>query len=301
MSDIIPEGTANALTKKIGPLPGIAWVAVLAGVVWLVYLWRKRGAAAGNSGTPAAGFAPSAVGFSSADPAPGTNNYSGTVSTTPVGQPASPSNASWAKSVTDFLVGTGNYSPTDVGNALANYLAGAPLTAQQTAIVNTAVKQFQTPPEGVIPTATPGSYTGFLRDDITGAIFGILPNGVREWLTGEQYAALGNPAVTSTVQNQFQRYERDAAGKIYGIMGTGQRVWLSPDQFAALGSPAAQQVGAGDSTATPGITGAHKYTLVGGDTPETVAKKMYGTTDTGPLLAANPGVLWNPGTVITVP
>ena len=300
MSDIIPEGAANAFTKKIGPLPGIAWVAIIAGVVWLVFLWRKRGAAAGNS-VPASAVTPAAVGFSSAGPMPGTNNYSGTVSTTPVGQPASTSNASWAKTVTDFLVGTGNYSPTDVSNALANYLGGAALTAQQSAIINTAIKQFQTPPEGVIPTATPGNYTGFLRDDITGAIFGILPNGVREWLTGEQYAALGNPAVTSTVQNQFQRYERDAAGKIYGIMGTGQRVWLSADQFAALGSPAAQQVGAGDSTATPGITGGHKYTLVAGDTPETVAKKMYGTTDTSALTAANPGVLWNAGTVITVP
>lgn len=164
MSDLEPGVAAGAFTKKIGPLPGWAWVVIIAGAVWAFYLWRKRGAASTVTPAAGAGAAPSAVGFSSADPAPGTNNYSGTVSTFPTGQPAMATNASWAKNVADFLIGTGNYSPADVSNAIAGYLAGNTLTDQQTAIVNTAIKQYQTPPEGVLPVKKPDPIT----NDYTG-------------------------------------------------------------------------------------------------------------------------------------
>jgi hypothetical protein len=300
VSDLDAGAAAGAFTKKIGPLPGWAWVLIIVGLAYGAFLWRKRGAA---SGTVAPVQAPSAVGFSSAGPAPGTNTYNGQVSTLPVGQPGLSTNAAWAKSVTDFLVGTGNYSPADISNAIGNFISGNALNEQQTAIVNTAIKQFQTPPEGVLPVQGPKKYTGFMRDDLTGAIFGILPDGVRQWLTGEQYANLGSPATTSTVAQSYTGYARDSGdGKIYGLLGTGQRIWLDATQYAALGSPAVTENFTGNNvSAHPVSTAGHSYTLVTGDTPGSVATKFYGSSDSTALMAANPGALFNPGAVITVP
>jgi len=299
VSDLDAGAAAGAFTKKIGPLPGWAWVLIIVGLAYGAFLWRKRGAA---SGTVAPVQAPSAVGFSSAGPAPGTNTYNGQVSTLPVGQPGLSTNAAWAKSVTDFLVGTGNYSPADISNAIGNFISGNALNEQQTAIVNTAIKQFQTPPEGVLPVQGPKKYTGFMRDDITGAVFGLLPDGVRQWLTPEQYKAAGSPALTSTVQGQYSSFEENG-GKIFGIQAaTGSRVWLSPEQYAALGKPAVSGHYAGDaSSSSPAPTGAHKYTLTAGDTPGSVATKFYGTSDSTALIAANPGALFSAGTVINIP
>lgn len=298
MSEIVPDAAVGAFTKKIGPLPGWAWVLLIVGLAYGAYMLRKRAA---GSGTAAPVSTPAAVGFSSAGPAPGTNNYSGQVSTLPVGQPGLSTNAAWAKSVTDFLIGTGNYSPADISNAIGNFISGNALNEQQTAIVNTAIKQFQTPPEGVLPVQGPKKYTGFLRDDVTGAVFGILPDGVRQWLTGEQYTALGSPALTSTVQGQYTSFEENA-GKIYGILGSGTRVWLSQAQYAALGSPATTHY-SGDSSSSmnPAPTGAHQYTLLPGDTPGSVATRFYGTSDTSALMAANPGALFSAGNVINIP
>jgi phage tail protein X len=159
VSDIV-EGTAGkaagAFTKKIGPLPGWAWVLIIVAIAYAAFLWRKRGTAS----TAAPVTTPAAVGFSSAGPAPGTNNYSGQVDTLPVGQPGLSTNAQWAKRVTDFLVGTGSYSPADVSNAISNFISGNSLNDQQTAIVNTAVKQFQTPPEGVLPVRAGPAFVG---------------------------------------------------------------------------------------------------------------------------------------------
>lgn len=263
MSDIIPEGAGNALTKKIGPLPGIAWVALIAGVVWLVYLWRKRGAAAGNSGAVAVST-PAAVGFSSAGPMPGTGTYNGQVNTLPVGQAAVSTNANWAKTVTDFLVGTGNYSGTDVSNALSKYLSGQQLGDAERAIIDTAVKQFQTPPEGVVQTATDTplaqKFTRFISyiDDPT--LYGITASGQQVGLTYAQYLALGKP--------DFER----------SMMSSGVA------HAAGIGAPAG-----------------NRYTMVAGDTVDSLAAKFYGNSDVHKIIAANPGSPFTPGSVLVIP
>lgn len=163
MSAEIPDPAA-ALTRKIGPLPGWAWALIVVALAYGFYFWKKRGAAgAGTPTSPAtdpAAFAPAALGFESAGPMPGTGTYNGQVNTMPVGQAAVSTNAQWAKTVGNFLIGTGSYDSAAVSNALSKYLNGGQLTDQETAIVGTAVKQYQLPPEGVLPVKTGPAFYG---------------------------------------------------------------------------------------------------------------------------------------------
>jgi len=265
VSDVIPENVGNAFTKKIGPLPGFVWVLVIVGAAYAVYLWRKRGQASTGTGSAAlATPVADSTGFSSAGPAPGTNNYSGAVQTFPVGQPAVSTNAMWAKSVTDFLVGTGHYSGTDVSNALAKYLGGTPLSDAEKAIVDTAVKQFQTPPEGIVQTAPnvplQKRYVKFLSFSDDPTLYGVTADGHQEGITYAQWAALGFPG-----------YEKinASSGQAHG---------------SGAGAPAN-----------------HRYTLVTGDNPASLAAKFYGTADASKILAANPGAAFRPGDVVTIP
>lgn len=265
MSEVIPENVGNAFTKKIGPLPGFAWVLIIVGAAYGVYWFRKRGQA--STGTGSAALATpvmDSTGFTSAGPAPGANNYSGAVQTFPVGQPAVSTNAMWAKSVTDFLVGTGHYSGTDVSNALSKYLGGQALSDAEKAIVDTAVKQFQTPPEGIVQTA---------------------PN-----------VPLNKKFV------KFLSFADDPT--LYGITPDGQQIGITYAQWAALGFPAYDKINASSGQAHGSGAGApanHRYTLMPGDTPVSIAAKFYGTAESGKITSANPGAGFRAGDVITIP
>ncbi len=151
MSDVTdaPAAAGEALTKKIGPLPGFVWVLIVVGVAYGVYWWRKRGA--GTTSAPAlAADNPAAVDASGAGPAPGTGTYTGQVNTMPVGQAAVSTNAAWAATAGNALIAAGA-DPSAVQNALSKYLSGGVLSAQEQALINQAVKLFLLPPEGVLP------------------------------------------------------------------------------------------------------------------------------------------------------
>lgn len=298
MSESLPEQPVKALGKKMGPLPIWAYGAIIVGGVWLAYLYRNRVGVGSADPVPVSPDL-NQTGFSSAGPAPGTGTYNGNANTEQA-PAASQTNAQWAKKTADALIASGS-DPTAVNGAIARYLNGNTLSVTDQAIINVALSRYGNPPQGVIPMNTTKSYTGFLREDITGMIIGILPDGTREWLTGEQYAALGKPATTSTVQNQYVRYESNG-GKIYGITSTGNRVWLSAEQYAALGKPAISATYTGDnSSATPQNTTGHKYTWQEGDTLSSVALKFYGEDKANLIVSANPGKTFSPGTVITIP
>jgi hypothetical protein len=188
----------------------------------------------------------------------------------------------WAKSVTDFLVGTGHYSGTDVSNALGKYLGGQTLSDAERSIIDTAVKQFQTPPEGIVQTAPDvplnKRWVKFLvfdnPDGTPSQLYGVTPQGQSEGVTYGQWAALG-----------FPRYER-----IHALAGPAP---THPVQTA----PA--------PTTTPGMvsiaSSGHSYTLMSGDTAASVASKFYGTPDASKITAANPGAGFRAGDVITIP
>lgn len=156
MSDIAPDSpkaVTGALTKKIGPLPGFVWVLLIVGAAYAVYYWRSRGAGSGPAPADPAlvGDNPGSVGFSSAGPMPGTNGNPGVTDTLPVGRPATTTNGQWASLAGNALIASGKYDPATVQNALSKYLNGGALTAAEQAIINIAVRDYQLPPEGVLP------------------------------------------------------------------------------------------------------------------------------------------------------
>lgn len=298
MSENPVEAPVKAMGKKLGPLPVYAYAVIIVGAAYGVYWWRNRVGVSAPQGVTEVN-----TGMSSAGPMPGTNDYSGNVGSSTKAPPASQSNAQWAKNVADGMIATGT-SPTDANNAVAAYLAGQDLTPVQQAVITVALKIYGNPPEGVVAVKGPGVFTGFLRDVLDGSIFGIRTDGTREWLSGEQYARLGNPAVTSTVQNQYTSYARDdSSGKIFGVTGTGARVWLSAAEYTALGSPAISTHFTGDNlnTAPTIANSGNKYVVKEGDTLASISQNFYGSSNTATLDKANPGVLLTPGTVINIP
>jgi hypothetical protein len=296
MSESAPENIAKGVGKKVGPLPLWAYAAIIVGGAYGVYWWKNR---VGTS-TPVVQTEVGS-GMSASGPMPGTGTYDGTVTGGNKAGPAAQTNAQWAKKVADGMIATGS-NPTDANNAVAAYINGQPLTAVQQAIINVALTIYGNPPEGVVSVKGPGVYTGFLRDMMDGSIFGIGADGSRTWLSPEQYKLLGSPKWTSTVQNQYSSYARDdATGKIYGITGSGARVWLSAADYKALGSPAINTHFTGDNLAAGQTFSGSKYVVKSGDTWGSIAQANYGSTDTGTLTKANPGVTLTPGTVITIP
>lgn len=148
MSDVIPDTPAKiggAFTKKLGPLPGWAWLLIAVGGAYAVYYYRTRNTAPATTDAVTDSAAPAAL-----------PTDSGAVLPTGGGvtAPASATNAEWARNTVNSLIAAGQ-SPTDANNAIAAYLNGAQLTAVQQAIVNIAITLYGAPPEGIIPIIPP--------------------------------------------------------------------------------------------------------------------------------------------------
>jgi hypothetical protein len=133
----------DIFTKKIGGLPGIAWVGIVVGGAYGYRWYKNRGHVGSVTST-----------------APATTDNAGTIvdPNSVVGLPA-PTNNSWATSAADHLMAAGAYNPGDVQTALANYISGNGLNSTQQTIINSVLHNFGTPPEGVmaitqIPTDT---------------------------------------------------------------------------------------------------------------------------------------------------
>lgn len=192
------SGLEQTLTKgKVGGIPvwgiGIGFAGVIiAYFVWRNHLSTKALPPAAATDTTGAAFDPNAVdpatGLTYGQEAPaGYGLPSGSIGTYlgdnptyagyPVGLPAQGipgpiTNQQWSRLAFDELVAKGD-DPTLVGNALAKFLAGTPLTTAEQAIVSLAETIFGAPPEGLIPIdttpptdtppgsgATPGAVTG---------------------------------------------------------------------------------------------------------------------------------------------
>jgi hypothetical protein len=265
MSDPIPEtgNPVKGLTKKIGPLPAYMYAVIIVGVAYAVYWWKNRVGVAQPEVVTNVGS-----GMSSAGPMPGTNDYSGTVGSATHAPAASATNAQWAKNVADGMIASGS-SPVDVTGAIAKYLTGGTLNTTQQAVINTALRTYGNPPEGVIAVSvepTKPFFWQFQRNDVTGAIFGVTQDHQSVPLTYEDWVGLGAP------QENLVHY---SAGD-----GTP-----APTEFFKFLAP----------------PGGHKYTVKDGDTWEGIAQSFYGTNDGSAISAANPGRQLTPGTVLTIP
>lgn len=158
MTTEFPEGAhhaassaTGALTKKLGPLPGWAWVAVAAGGYFLYRrihpaLVSAPVQASTNAGTATPDVTGSSYGIMGSGSVP---------NALPGASAAATTNAQWGSLVSDSLIANGG-NPADVSNAINDYLNGRPLNTVEQAVINQAIRGFGEPPEGVLKiTAAP--------------------------------------------------------------------------------------------------------------------------------------------------
>lgn len=239
MSAELPEGAAaGAFTKKLGPFPGFVWVLLIVGVAYGVYWWRKNHAATATAAAPAATAAPAIVDGGYVPLGTNANTGpvgTGTVTTYPQGSAAPATNATWAAQAANYLIGTGSYDPAAVQNALSKYTNGTgTLSAQEQAIVNTAVKQFGIQPEGVLPvnaTVTTNDYTGHTYTVQQGdTLYGILS----KFYGNQDPTNIVEQGVVTAAGNNLAFDPKSGAH----IVTPGQQIMLYKDaQDAAHGNP----------------------------------------------------------------
>jgi hypothetical protein len=182
------ETMTNDLTAKVGPLPAWVWGA---GAVGGFMFWRHHKLAAsaaadaaavndpnniadpnaqtdpsasdatvtdltgGSYGVPSQGYDPFA---SLQGQSPGYNvSPTGGISNGTV--PGPTTDLQWSTLAANYLLSTGS-DPSTIQTALSKYLSGTALSSAEQTIVNAALRQFGSPPEGtipvvVVPTPTP--------------------------------------------------------------------------------------------------------------------------------------------------
>lgn len=264
MSEPIPDNPVKGMTKKLGPLPLYAYAVIIVGVAYGVYWWKNNrvGVARPEGATTDVGS-----GFATgAQPFPSAGGYTGTVPQTGTAAPSSKTNAQWAKATADSLIASGGGNPADIMNAITAYLGGNALDEKASAIIATALRQYGSPPEGIVAvkqTATP-----------------VTP-------LSERFV-------------KFLSYKNDPT--LYGITRSGEQVGITYAQWAALGFPRYEKVDmeSGNMGKTPATTYT-LYTVKDGDTLGSIAQNFYGSSDGSNISTANPGVGIFAGNVLKVP
>lgn len=142
----------SGMMEKIGPLPAIGWVGI-AGVVFIGirYIRSRQTAATTTSGTTI-GVDPSL----SADSGPVGDNFGAPPLAGSPGTSGIATNTQWATLASTTLINTGKWTPAEIETALWGYMNGQVLTGNGSAIINAALSQFGSPPEGNVATAGAG-------------------------------------------------------------------------------------------------------------------------------------------------
>lgn len=149
------DGLKKALTRKLGPLPVVAWIGI-AIVVWWYVNKKQNGGTAGSQTDPAGNVGQidpktgyvygSAEDVAAAGQSPsglGGSSDSGTGGSTIAGQYAD--NDAWAVAAINYLVSIG-VDATSANAAIQQFLASQPLTTQQQSEVNLAIQRIGSPP-----------------------------------------------------------------------------------------------------------------------------------------------------------
>lgn len=221
----------NPLTEKIGPLPGYVWVIIVGGIAWLFYM-RTKAASAAATAAPVDSTFPVVYGD-----APGTGEFNGLQPSGPTGTQTQ-NNASWAKMVTDALITAGG-DPLNITNAISNWLNGGSLSPDQQSIVNTVLRQYGSPPNGIMPgqqkeaSAYVGTYTvqqGDTLSKIMERFYGAKP------MTPQYIAALARISAANNLQ-------WNAVSGTYDIKA-GQQLKLYQDSGVGIGNSTWKGMGA---------------------------------------------------------
>lgn len=244
MSDTSGDGNPLAKGKLGRKYFGAPLYMILLVVVAVVgyYWYKKRKANANPLGqiATAVGSSEAASGLSQQNAPSGGG---GTV-TTANGTPGITTNAAWSLQVSNSLVADGSYSATDVSNAISKYLNGQPLTAQEEAIINIALQRYGFPPEGVLPVTT---------------------------VTPPATSTTATPSAAKTVS----KYVRDPNGSIFAVYSDGSTNWIDYPTWASLSANGASYV---NESYAAFAQDTHTYRVQPGDTPASIAQRLYGST-----------------------
>jgi hypothetical protein len=170
---------AEALTRKLGPLPVWAW-GVGAGVGINVGRWALARKAKGDApadedaanvditGDYAAGLGAGSTGVPA--PLPNSGGWGGPTATPVEDTETTPqSNSAWLAEATRQLVRTDGVAFSVVDQALQKYLNGDALTAAEEGLVNRAFSYSGSPPDGAPPIRRATSTTGGAPPDAPSA------------------------------------------------------------------------------------------------------------------------------------
>lgn len=150
-----PEIT-DSLTKKMGPLPAWAWILLVGGGLGF-YLYVQRNKSTVN--TAASTGSSADTGFGTTRQGAGNLGTAGGTGTDVATTTAIQTNQQWSVKAQNLLVAMG-YDPVTVTTAIANYLGGNVLTAQQSALISEALRSAGPTPEPVPPAvSTPNGPT----------------------------------------------------------------------------------------------------------------------------------------------
>lgn len=292
MSDV-----TNALTSKIGPLPGYAWAGMLVGGAWIAHWYTKRNSVS-NTGSVQAPLStdpstPLDTGYN-----PGSTLAASNIAT-PQGSPANTTNAQFARSVTDGLI-AGGADPTLTTNAISKWLSGSTLSSAEQSIVNQAITHYGSPPEGIVaiqtaPAANGNKYVSFEKDTSNNALYGVTSDGSKVKISYPQYlAAGGNASNTHNYQS--------LTGFDWNTQGGALVAMLNHSGGSA---PAPAPVPASHPAAS---SGSRTYRVVSGDSLSAIAQRYYGNyNDWQKIYDANRGAIGGnpnliyPGTVLVIP
>lgn len=149
MADVVPGGEAavKAGVKSAKSVPPVVWIIAVVGGLAVSYYLSRKGSGGGGGGEENTPFAVTYTGVGG-----GANTGSGT--TAPVSS-APKSNEEWGFLAKQYLIargsgGAGGGAAVDL--AINKYLAGAPLSAQETAMVGIAIQGIGPTPQALPPT-----------------------------------------------------------------------------------------------------------------------------------------------------
>ena len=153
------SGNTNFLTRKVGPLPVIAWAAIIIAAYWLYQHYQSSSATTNASGTDPSTGIPYDQELAAATQQLADQQNQSTTPTATTGQFAN--NDQWATAAINYLVGKG-IDPSVASQAVQNYLGSLDQpNPQYQADVNSAITALGPPPDIPGPAqSNPGTVGG---------------------------------------------------------------------------------------------------------------------------------------------
>lgn len=267
MSTAIPEAPhphapESFIQKRLGAFPLWVWALIFAVMLALGFWWKRSRAASASlsNGNVVSGSTVSTsdnLGTETGDgfvSNGGTSSYGSGGGISNTGSSGTTTNAQWGVQAANTLIGQGQ-DPSTVQSAISAYLSGQPLSTAQQALINSALQQAGTPPQGVVAVATPTPSTSYVvqvGDTIT-SIAQEFYGDSSKWK--EIYAA--NAEVLK--------------GDPLGGLHHNQTLILPGDGLLA-------QPGSQSSASTQLMPASHVYTAQYGDNAQQISIKFYGST-----------------------